>query len=478
MARPITWTDVAYRGNAAVIETFGRAADRVTEAIRGIGQVAVDNRNQVIDENTKNAVASIMNSDNPEATAAGVPQTWQFDPLAVAAAANTREGQLFDRKVKESDLAENELNIKNTQSLLDDRESMRQIATMIAPYEALARAGKDFDVDEDSNPFWKTPAGFEAKKHLEGLKNTAFNQQQERQRTALQATQARLAQVQLTEAMNRKKAQDMWADYKMSEQGMLGDPILDTQAARQIGIASGAGSAYGLSLAPTPTTGATEEQKKRETAFGFTYGDALAAIDTERARLEEAGAVSDTLTSIQGAAALADKENNYKEKTPEALVQAIINNNPRITDRVLGFGMENDDVQTRYDYQGELARNEVERVAKKYNIPIPKELRGEGASILSPQQQASLAAMTLDDISIFSDKEDSAAAQAMRERYIVLNLTGGREAFEKRQAAAKAARDKELADLARVRRLTEISAIKGDKIPTAAVGYVLQDPKK
>lgn len=475
MARPITWTDVTYRGNAAMLEMAGRASDRITEAVAGMGQVAVDNQNRIIDENTKNAIASIANSQDPTAAAAAVPQTWQFDPLAIASAANTRSGQLLDTKVKESNLAENELSMTNTRSEMADRESKRHIATLVAPYEAAARAGKDFDVDEESDPMWKTPAGFEAKKYLEELKNTAFNQSEERKRTALQATQARLAQLQLTEAQNRKKAQDMWADYKMTDQGMLGDPILDTQAARQIGVASGAGSAFGMSLAPTPTTGATEDQKKQKTSFGFTYADALGAIDTEANRLTEAGAVSDTLTQIQGAAALADKENNYTEKTPEALVQAIIKNNPRITDRALGFGMENDDVQTRYDYQATLARQEVERVAKKYNLPIPKELQGESASIISPQQQASLAAMTLDDISIFSDKEDSPAAAAMREKYIALNLSGGRAAFEQRQAAAKASRDKAMADLQRLRRQTEISAIKGQSIPTKAVGYTLDN---
>lgn len=474
MARPITWTDVAApRGLSVAIEAYGRGGDRLAQAFGNMGQIAEDFRNDKIKAATDAVVADIANSDDPEAAAAAIAKDWKIDPLQVAAAANSRATQLLDKKAKTTDIAADELQMQNTRSELADRESKRYIATLVAPYEALARAGKDFDVDESSDPMWQTPAGFEAKKYLDGLKETAFNQGQERQRTALQATQARLAQVQLNEAMARKKAQDMWADYKLSEQGMLGDPILDTQAARQIGVASGAGPAYGLSLAPTPTTGATEDQKRRQTAFGFTYGDALSAIDTEVNRKKEAAAVSDTLTQIQGAAALADKENDYTQKTPEALVQAIIDKNPRITDRFLGFGMENDDVQTRYDYQGTLARKEVERVAKKYNLPIPKELQGENAAILSPQQQASLAAMTLDDISVISDKEDSPAAAAMREKYIALNLSGGRQAFEQRQAAAKAAQEKEVADLLRLRRQTEISAIKGDKIPTKAVGYTL-----
>lgn len=474
MARPITWQDVAApRGQAIAIEALLRSGQQAGEGLERIGQTFMDANRAQKEAATGAAVAAIANSDDPFAQAAVTPQGWQFDPLAIATAANAREGQVFNRKVGESNLRENEAQITNLQSEMADRESKRHIATLIAPYEGLARAGKDFDVDEDSDPMWKTPAGFEAKKHLEDLKNTAFNQSQDRQRTALQATQARLAQVQLNEAMARRRAQDMWAERQLTEEGMLGDPILDTQAARDIGVRSGAGAAFGLSLAPTPTTGATEEHKRQKTDFGFTYGDALGAIDIEINRKKEAAAVSDTLTEIQGAAALADKDNNYTEKTPAALVQAIIAKNPRIEDKLLGFGMENDDVMTRYDYQGTLARDEVERIAQKYNLPIPKELRGKNASILSPQQQASLAEMTLDDISIISDKEDSAAAAAMREKYIVLNLTGGRTAFEQRQAAAKAAQEKELADLLRLRRQTEISAIGGKKVPTKAVGYTL-----
>lgn len=481
MARPITWQDVAGPAQTPGLLIAGQQAGRqVVDAFTGLGDTFRNIGDVQKKAATDAAVAAIANAADPTAVAATLPKSWQFDPLQIAAAANSRSGQLLDTKVKESNLRTNESNVRENEAQIDDllsqkedRESKRAIATLVAPYEALARAGKNFDVDESSDPLWKSAAGMEAKRYLEDLRNTAFTQSQERQRTALQATQARLAQVQLNEAMSRKKAQDMWAEYKLTDQGMLGDPILDTQAAKDIGVKSGAGPAFGLSLAPTPTTGATEDQKKQKTDFGFTYADALNAIDIEANRQKEAAAVSDTLTEIQGAAALADKENNYKEKTPEALVQSIIKNNPRIQDRALGFGMEPDDVQTRYDYQGELARKEVERVATKYNIPIPKELKGAGASIISPQQQASLAAMTLDDVSIFSDKEDSAAAAAMREKYIVLNLTGGRAAFEQRQAAAKAAQAKTMADLQRLRRQTEISAIKGKSIPTKAVGYTL-----
>lgn len=151
MARPITWQDVQFRGNAAMVDVFGQAADRVTSAIQGVGQVAVDNRNRIIEENTKNAVASIINSDNPDAAVAAVPTSWQFDPLAVARAGNLREGELQQKRAQEESILTNqaarEMQLAQLQDLKDKRDSEAIIQRSI---EASLKAGRPVLSEEDA----------------------------------------------------------------------------------------------------------------------------------------------------------------------------------------------------------------------------------------------------------------------------------------------------------------------------------------
>lgn len=182
MARPITWQNVNAPQGALSIEALLRSGRQAGEGFSQMGDVFRTARDEMQQAATGAAVAQIANSTDPLAAAAQAPDTWQFDPLAISQAANAREGQLFNRKVGESNLRQNELAIKDTESRLEDRESQRLIAEEVLKYEPLARAGKEFKVD-DANPLWKTPAGFEAIKYLNELRSTAFNQDQERQRT-------------------------------------------------------------------------------------------------------------------------------------------------------------------------------------------------------------------------------------------------------------------------------------------------------
>jgi hypothetical protein len=151
MARPITWSDVAYRGNAAAIEVFGRGGDRIAEAFKNIGQIAVDNRNQKIEEATKQAVAGIMNSDNPDAAVAAVPQGWQYDPLAIAKAGNVREDQLQTKRLQEETILTNQAAREMQQAQLQDLRDKRDAEAIIQRnWEASAKAGRVVLSEEDS----------------------------------------------------------------------------------------------------------------------------------------------------------------------------------------------------------------------------------------------------------------------------------------------------------------------------------------
>lgn len=167
MARPITWQDVQYRSNAAAIEAFGRGGDRVAEAFKNLGQIAVDNRNQQIEEATKQAVAGIMTSEAPEAAAAAVPQDWRYDPLAVAQAANTRSTQLDQKKLTELSMKSTDLNIQRTQAELDDRVAAREAEDIALQYRDAATTGQKLNIDR-ADPRWKTAAGKLALDRIDG----------------------------------------------------------------------------------------------------------------------------------------------------------------------------------------------------------------------------------------------------------------------------------------------------------------------
>lgn len=152
MARPITWQDVQYRGNAAAIEAFGRGGDRLAEAVQGMGQVAVDYRNDKIKTATDAAVAGISNSDDPVAAASALPKDWTIDPLAVAVAANARDTQLQQKRATEQNIRASEATIDTQRANLRDIEDRRAAEAIIQRnWEASAKAGRVVLSDEDAN---------------------------------------------------------------------------------------------------------------------------------------------------------------------------------------------------------------------------------------------------------------------------------------------------------------------------------------
>jgi hypothetical protein len=192
MARPITWQDNsnALRGAAAVLEVFGRGGDRIANAIQGIGQVAVDNRNQQIEANTKEAVANILASQDPGAAAAAVPQgDWRFDPLAVANATQQRETQLDQKKLTDLSIKNTDLQMQQTQAQLDDRIAAREAEDIALQYRDAALSGKPVDIDR-GDPRWKTAAGKLALDRIDGWTRDAADMQYKRDSLSLQKAAA------------------------------------------------------------------------------------------------------------------------------------------------------------------------------------------------------------------------------------------------------------------------------------------------
>jgi hypothetical protein len=471
MARAITWQDVqAPRGGIAAALAVDRAGQSIANAVSGFGDVARGINADMTDAATGAAIATIANSQDPAAAAAAVPKGWQFDPLAIASAANARTDQLLDTKVKGASLRSSEANIDDLLSKKQDRESARMIASKVEPYAPLARAGKEFEIDT-ADPFWETAAGFDARKYLDGLRNEGFNQRAEGERLAQGRAAARAAELQLKMTQQRMAAEDQFAAYKLTPEGSEGNQARDQRMARDIGVRTGAGEAFGLTLQSKlgDVKGlATPDELLANSTQGPTYDAAVKAIDAKRRQQEENQLVTDALTQVQAEGALADKANNYKDLTPAALNQALIKNNPRVVDRALGLGLEEDDVGERRAYQNELAADEAAGYAKKHGLTIPKGL----TTFITPQQEASLAELTFDALNVTnSEKVDSAAARAMRERYVVLNLTGGREAHDKRVANSQAATAAELAKLDALRQRTVASAISKGALPDEALTY-------
>ena len=463
MARPITWQDVAGPAQTpGILLAANQATKTLTDNIDGMGdvlrQVGADQKEAA----TGAAVASIANAENPMAAMAALPQDNKFiDPLAVSVAANARTDQLLSTKQKNTSIAADELKMQDTRSEMADRESKRQIAVMIAPYEALARAGKDFDVDE-SDPIWQTPAGFEAKKHLEDLRNTAFNQRIEADKAAAAKTQARAASLQLEMTLAQKKADDEYVAWKQTDAGMAAGAAEDQDMARTIGQRSGAGEAYGFGLINrfAGTRGiASEGELKRHSPQGIPYDSTIHALTADTARLEKEKAVATRDLQLAAAGARAMEKNNYAGMAAEALNLAVLENN---TDMASGEGWfrlskDSQDVQDHRDAAADRARSIVTDVATQLKLPVP----GKDYIPLMPEQEANIAELTL--------AGNSAAAADLTRQYVAFNLVGGNPGLAVVEKERTAPFDIAIEENRRLSQKTEAAAVGGKAIPNEAV---------
>jgi hypothetical protein len=463
MARPITWQDVAGPAQTpGLLIAANQFSKGISENLAGIGESFATIGAKQKEAATGAAVASIANAEDPMAAMAALPQDNKFiDPLAVSVAANARTDQLLSTKQKNTSIAADELKMQDTRSEMADRESKRQIAVMIAPYEALARSGKDFDVDE-SDPIWQTPAGFEAKKHLEELRNTAFNQRIEADKAAAAKTQARAASLQLEMTLAQKKADDEYVAWKQTDAGMAASPADDQDAARAIGQRTGAGEAYGFGLINrfAGTRGiATEPELARHSPQGIPYDSTINALTADTSRLEKEKAVATRDLQLAAAGARAMEKNNYAGMAAEALNLAVLENN---TDMANGEGWfrlskNSEDVQDHRDAAADRARAIVGDVATRLKLPVPD----KDYIPLMPEQEANIAELTL--------AGNKAAAADLTRQYVAFNLVGGNAGLAVIEKERTSPFDTAIEKNRRLAQKTEAAAVGGNAIPKEAV---------
>lgn len=444
MARPITWTDVAYRGNAALVETYGRAADRVTDAIKGIGQVAVDNRNQQIEKNTKDAVASILTSDDPDAAVAAAPQGWQYDPLAIAKAGSAREKELTDAKVADASLRANNLQADMAQAGLDDRVAQREGADLALPYRDLIFSGKGAKIDR-TDPRWQTAAGREAIKLIDGwdseFRDFSFKQKE------LGLRQAE-ASLRIQEAKEGKALRDANSELvRLSgtaeflakppeERDRIITQVYDKHGAPLTALTTGR-AAVDLGMSGNKPTDAELDAINPQTG---TTTRALVENISQRALAVDARTNQDLSrydTALRGAELMAN--NPYKGLSDGEAAQLFLKNNPQVGNGVLTRDWGPEDVKDRAD--------RVQKEAKKAGKPITR----EQAFMLV---EGTIGEMTpFDSVGIFNDR-----VKANLEEFGALNDAGGVDKVNADIAAVKAAGEKAKAKLGTEYRLAEASA--------------------
>ena len=194
MARPITWQDVsAPRRLSVAVEAFGRGGDRLAQAVQGMGQVAVDFRNDKIKTATDAAVADIALSQDPTAAAAALPQDWTIDSLAVANAANQRSTQLDQKKLTELSMKSTDLQMQRAQAELDDRVAAREAEDIALEYRTAATSGQPIDIDR-TDERWRTSAGKLALDRIDGWERDFQDTKYKQDSLSLQRAAAARAQ--------------------------------------------------------------------------------------------------------------------------------------------------------------------------------------------------------------------------------------------------------------------------------------------
>jgi hypothetical protein len=459
MARPITWQNVDAAPNVGAIEALLRSGRQAASGFEDIGKVFGKANQDIKEAATGAAVAAIANSNDPMAQQAATPNTWQFDPLAIATAANAREGQMFSRKVGESNLRENEAQVAKLEADAAARKQRELIATMVQPYEPLARAGKEFELD--NNPFWKSEAGFEAVKYLNDLRDTAFSQEQQRAQTAAARTSARAAQLQLETTLNRQAAEDAFVAWTLTPDGIAAGPAQRQAAANQFARQYKAGDAFGEVLVKNHanTRGIVSEAQRATTSpEGIGYDSALSALaaDTNRLTREKAVATRDLELASAGAKAMG--VNKYSDMAPEAINQAVLNNNKDMAEGKGWFTLAKDseDVQDARDDARAIAKDIMGSVAQEMNVPVP-----DGKYIpLLPEQEANIAELLL--------VGNDGAAQELVRQYVAYNLIGADKGLETVLLERTAQYDTAIAKNLRAAQETEGAAAGKRSVPARA----------
>jgi len=218
MARAITWQDVEAPRQAANIEMAMRAGRMLQDAVSGIGDTAVGIADDTRKLNTEAAVASIANSADPTAAAAAVPQGWQFDPLAIAGAANARTDQLKKNELQDLSIKNTNLQMQQTQAQLDDRVASREAEDIALGYRDAALGGKPVNIDRE-DPRWRTAAGKLALDRIDGWTRDAADMKYKQDSLSLQRAAAARAARDDAERRRLDAALGQVVEYSSSPDG-------------------------------------------------------------------------------------------------------------------------------------------------------------------------------------------------------------------------------------------------------------------
>jgi hypothetical protein len=362
MARPITWQDVAApRGAAAAIEVFGRGGDRLAEAVQGMGQVAVDYRNDKIKTATDAAVADLANSEDPVAAAAALPKDWTIDPLAVAVAANARKEQLGQIKVRESTLATNELQRKATQQELDDNAAKQQGALFAQDgLKYIEQTGKMPEFDKD-HPLAGTAAGIYAQEAWREAYNSQRSYQLDKERLGVErANAARLARMEQQDRSKQAYIADLNAaaldpkNFNL-EPGARAKLSLELAQKHGVGFLAMEGDAhFGNAIkANLPT----QAQLDSTDSKGYNRSDVITGFQTEKNNIEADKNVRLSGFKTAQEVALQSAQSEYKGLTEEAMYQKFLDKHQEVTKGSwIGTNWEPKDVGQRADIIQQEAR--------------------------------------------------------------------------------------------------------------------------
>lgn len=298
MARPITWQDVAGPAQTPGLLLAGQQAGRqVVDAFTGLGDTFRNIGDVQKKAATDAAVASVANAADPTVAAAAIPQGWQFDPLAIAVAANARKEQLGRQELQTAQLESTKVQTNLSRLTLEDRESEQDIASRLLPVYDDAIKGSPIEKVVDLNdPFYKTKAGLtfiekynDYFRQGEEQRNEQEQLKIQRGQLRLQGIQARAAQQQLNMAISRQTADDKYAAWRQTSEGAKADLAEQQRMGRIIGVQNGAGEAYGTVLPEKWASArgrATEAEKDRPTNLGLTGRELIAQQQSRVATAE------------------------------------------------------------------------------------------------------------------------------------------------------------------------------------------------
>ena len=431
MARPITWQDVAApRGAAAAIEVFGRGGDRLAQAVQGMGQVAVDYRNDKIKTATDAAVAGIANSDDPTAAASAVPNDWTIDPLAVAVAANARDSQLQQKRATEQNIRASEATIDTQRANLRDIEDRRAAEAIIQRnWDASAKAGRVVLSEEDAN---LGQASILAGKELNDRLGALKDDQRADKELGLRAREANARMRLLDKELNTQQFLSWARERGASPEAQAMRPeLLDRELvaeAKRRGVdVTAVDTAKGYFQKGVEANFATpEELGQRAAGSNRTYQDGVRI-------LSDAKAYGDS----QKAAILAapyDPQNPTKpDPSRPSLLQLreVAERGPGFTEGPLGFVAT--ELAAKADMDVDTARDRIMAIKNKYRY-------------LTEAQAADLALQSADrwfDSTAAGSSEVRAGALLYRE----VDRLGGKEGIARLEAEATASVDKVLREI-------------------------------